>query len=158
MSKIGDSMVVGLALCLSAGACSSQVNPGGPLILVGTAAGGSGAGGWTWTPDGVGGGNIDGSGGSDGGSSIDASIDTPTDAVFCCPPDPQVSGCMHLGGASINGMCYEVCDFYDSINWRTEMDAQGCPVWRYDIGVCSVVDGSISCTEGGQPVDAGADG
>ena len=42
-------------------------------------------------------GGMTGSAGKDGGSD--------TDAVVCCPPDPQPSGCTHLGGAAVNGTC-----------------------------------------------------
>jgi len=49
----------------------------------------------------------------------------------CCPPDPTVNSCMHLGGYSPGG-CQAVCDFFCSTNWRLETDAHGCSRWRYD--------------------------
>jgi len=53
------------------------------------------------------------------------------DASGCCPPDPMVSGCTHLGGYSPGG-CPKTCDFFCSTNWRVEKDAHGCSLWRYD--------------------------
>jgi len=53
------------------------------------------------------------------------------DGKGCCPPEPQVEGCMSLGGYSPQG-CPIACDFYCSTNWRVEDDGHGCPVWRYD--------------------------
>jgi hypothetical protein len=49
----------------------------------------------------------------------------------CCPPDPTMSSCMHLGGYSPGG-CSQTCDFFCSTNWRVETDAHGCSAWRYD--------------------------
>jgi hypothetical protein len=53
------------------------------------------------------------------------------DGPLCCPRDPEMSGCLHLGGANVSG-CFKTCDFYCSTNWRVELDEQGCSVWRYD--------------------------
>ena len=61
------------------------------------------------------------------GPEADAGADGPR----CCPRDPMNSGCMDLGGLAQAG-CHQVCDFWCSINWRVELDAQGCEVWRMD--------------------------
>ena len=49
----------------------------------------------------------------------------------CCPPDPSMNSCMHLGGYSPGG-CQQTCDFFCSTNWRLEKDAHGCSGWHYD--------------------------
>ena len=136
---------IGLTLLLFGTECSSQGPPpspgqggseylagrtggggmgiGGEMGIIGgrTGSGGQGTGGTPFEMIG----GMSGSAGKDGGSG--------TDAVVCCPPDPtHNNGCMHLGGASQGGMCWETCDFWCSTNWRIEPDAQGCPEWRYD--------------------------
>jgi hypothetical protein len=74
-----------------------------------------------------------GTGGAAGGAGgTDAGADGP-DENGCCPPDPVMSGCTHLGGYSANGRCDAACDFFCSTNWRIENDAHGCPEWRYDL-------------------------
>ncbi len=128
MSRCADRLTVAFGLFLFAGACSSQVNPGGVPGTGGAGAGGAGAGGVGGQP------------------------------VICCPPDPVPSSCMHLGGAAINGMCYEVCDFYGSSNWRIETDDQGCPFWRYDIGTCPSADAAFLCPDASFFGDSGAGG
>ena len=97
---------------------------------------------------------------------LDASIDSPavgkdgaTDArsdgeagVVCCPPDPQRAGCMHMGGAAIDGQCPEACDFFCSQNWRIVKDPNGCDEWTYDYVPPGPGQGP-EC----QPLDGGAD-
>ncbi len=102
---------------------------GGEIGIVGGTTGSAGKGMGGIIIETIGG--MSGSAGKDGGSS--------SDAVVCCPPDSQLSGCMHLGGAAVNGMCGDyACDFGNSSHWRIETDAYGCPVWRYDFtGGCS---------------------
>ena len=112
----------------------------------GTGPGGRGVGGWIHGDGGnrgVGG----GVGGSDAG--------TGNDALFCCPPDPTVTGCMHLGGASEGGGCYLTCDFWCSSNWRIENDPHGCPAWHYDFDPCQPPFFDASADHG--PGDAGRD-
>jgi hypothetical protein len=128
-------------------------NIGGRIGSGGTGTGGNGAGGYICDGVGVIPGNcfggMTGSGGKGTGGLIFETIGgmtgsagkdggTGSDAVVCCPPDAQPSGCTHLGGAAVNGMCDYACDFFNSSHWRIETDAYGCPVWRYDFtGGCS---------------------
>jgi hypothetical protein len=55
------------------------------------------------------------------------------DAARCCPIDPGMvtGGCVFLGGRDTHG-CFQTCDFYCSLNWRVETDADGCPTWHMD--------------------------
>jgi hypothetical protein len=103
-----------------------------------TGSGGKGTGGLIF--ENIGG--MKGIGGNDAGS----------DAVVCCPPDSQPSGCTNLGGVSFTGVCYTTCDFWDSSRWRIETDAFGCPIWRYDFGACSPDASSPKfCFDAGRP-------
>lgn len=126
---------------LVAGACgSTRVSlPSDPVVHgTGGAKGtggtsGGGAGGFRSAGGGAGGSSVGvgggpGIGGRDGGAG--------GDAPFCCPPDPTMSGCMHLGGQSDSGGCWLTCDFFCSSNWRIEPDSHGCPVWHYDFNPC----------------------
>jgi hypothetical protein len=165
MRKAMSRKWIGLTLLLLGSACSSQhslpdgaggsEDIGGKTGSGGTGSGGNGVGGNGGVAGmGTGGdiGIIGGSSGSGGQGTGGAPIETiggmsgsagkdggsDTDAVVCCPPDPQPSGCTHLGGAAVNGTCGYPCDFFDSSHWRIETDAYGCPVWRYDLtGGCS---------------------
>jgi hypothetical protein len=66
-----------------------------------------------------------------GNAGSDGAGDGSTAPAGCCPPDPTLSGCMHLGGYS-DGACGQTCDFWFSTNWRLESDSHGCPIWRWD--------------------------
>jgi hypothetical protein len=54
------------------------------------------------------------------------------DEDVCCPRDPVVSGCMHLGGSRAITGCGKMCDFFCSENWRVAKDMNGCEVWTAD--------------------------
>ena len=134
--KLAGCGAIALAMILAVGACSSTVGSGG---TGGAGAGGGGVGGWLSIDGGRSGG--DGTGGmgvggevGQGGAGVGGQDGGATDAEFCCPPDSQPNGCMHLGGQSYLGQCPETCDFWGSSNWRIETDAHGCPHWRYDYG------------------------
>jgi hypothetical protein len=136
---IGLTLLVLGTRCSSQGSLPAQGQGGSEYLAGRTGGGGMGTGGEIGISGGstgsggkgMGGtpleiiGGMTGSAGKDGGSD--------TDAVVCCPPDPIPTSCMHLGGSPSNGTCYETCDFWCSTNWRTEPDAHGCPMWRYDI-------------------------
>jgi hypothetical protein len=166
MRRAADWKWIGLALLLLGTKCSSQpglpppgadgstgaggiggTGTGGVIVdhvggMTGSAGKGMGGeigilGGTTGSAGkGMGGGVIETIGGMSGSAGKDGG--TGSDAVVCCPPDPQPMGCTHLGGASLTGMCGLACDFFNSSRWRIETDAYGCPVWRYDgTGGCS---------------------
>jgi hypothetical protein len=176
MSKFVSCAAMAFAMFLMAEACSSHMPGGGagggPGGLGGTSAGGSGAGGTgTGGANGDGGSSLGGSGaggagtgglGDAGGSGIGGTdAGSPTDAVFCCPPDPDPSrfgsatliGEVRLGGVGFaDGGCGPSFDFFCTTNWRLETDGQGCAIWRYDIAhdcLSGLADANIT------PVDAG---
>jgi hypothetical protein len=74
----------------------------------------------------------------------------------CCPPDPTMSGCTHLGGYSPGG-CRETCDFFCSTNWRIERDTHGCSTWRYDTRAPQPGENQacLPALDGGGGADAG---
>jgi hypothetical protein len=126
MKERGGTLgIVAIAALAAALGCSSSGVLQPPDGAAGAGGGGGGAGGASGGAGGAGGG-AGGAGGTDGGT------DGP-DEHGCCPPDPVMSGCMHIGGYSPNGSCGVTCDFFCATNWRIENDAHGCPAWRYDL-------------------------
>jgi hypothetical protein len=94
----------------------------------------------------------------DGSSAIDAAPDAKDakdGGPFCCPPDPNPSGCMALGGVGtgFDGGCGRTCDFFCSTNWRIENDSSGCPTWKWDTRA-PLPDENGSCFK---KLDAGTD-
>jgi hypothetical protein len=154
MSRLADFAAVALAVFLLAGGCSSEsLHPSGDMSPRGGAGGaaiGAPADGGNGAL-GLGGMAVSGTGGLRGTGGGDTG--SPPDAEFCCPPDPQPNGCMHLGGQSYLGQCFETCDFWGASNWRIETDAHGCPYWRYDYaGPCTppfCIDASARLIDGG---------